>query len=302
VKKAFYIIWALLLISMASAAQAYVITDDSGREIRFEKPFKRIISLYAAHSENLFSLGLDKEILAVSMSEDYPPKAMQKPRYSYRDDPERFIALRPDLVLVRPMIVKGYPHLINRLERAGISVASFQPKGPKAMLAYWRKLGRLTGQETQAEVMARRFKDGVAAYKIKLAKVAQGERPGVYFESIHRKMRTFASGAMALYALEVAGGRNLAKDAKSARGTNIAHYGKERIMAKAGQIEVFLAQIGAMNRVSLDQIINETGFSIIKAVKTGRVHLVPEQIVSRPTLRLLQGIELIHGLLYPDRR
>ena len=85
------------------------------------------------------------------------------------------------------------------------------------------------------------------------------------------------------------------------RGTNIAYYGKERILAKANDIEVFLAQLGAMNKVTVSQIENETGFSIIKAVKQGRVHLVPEEIVSRPTLRLLEGIGLIHGLLYPDR-
>jgi iron complex transport system substrate-binding protein len=303
-RRALLLIMALLwLLAPGNAAFAMQqIRDDSGRIIRFEGPYTRIISLYAAHTENLFALGLDKEILAVSLSEDHPPQALAKPRMSYRDDPERFMALRPDLVLIRPMIFRGYPHLVKRLERSGITVVSLQPKGPQAMLEYWQKLGRLTGREAQGGAMVDKFQAGVAGFKSKLEGVPYARRPGVYFESMHKKMRTFSPGAMALFTLRTAGGRNVATDAEPARGSNIAHYGKERILAKAGQIDIYLAQLGTMNKVNLTDIKNETGFSIIKAVKEGRVHLVPEQIVSRPTLRLLQGVELINSLLYPDGR
>lgn len=39
----------------------YVIdfTDDSGRRVKMEAPADRIISLYSAHTENLFALELD---------------------------------------------------------------------------------------------------------------------------------------------------------------------------------------------------------------------------------------------------
>jgi len=36
-------------------------------------------------------------------------------------------------------------------------------------------------------------------------------------------------------------------------------------------------------------------------VRAGRVHLVDERLVSRPTLRLLDGVFEIGRLLYPDR-
>jgi len=55
------------------------IVDQSGRRIVIEEPFKRVISLYGAHTENLFSLGLYHEIIGVSQHDDYPPRALGKP-------------------------------------------------------------------------------------------------------------------------------------------------------------------------------------------------------------------------------
>ncbi len=59
----------------------YVIdfTDDSGRRVKMEAPASRIISLYSAHTENLFALELDKEIIGVGTSESYPIEFRDKP-------------------------------------------------------------------------------------------------------------------------------------------------------------------------------------------------------------------------------
>ena len=92
-------------------------------------------------------------------------------------------------------------------------------------------------------------------------------------------MKTFSSGAMAMFALKTAGGVNVAKDAAPSRNTNIANYSKERILAKASIIDVFLAQTGIMNSVSIKQIKNEPGFRIIKAVKENQIYLIDENIV-----------------------
>jgi iron complex transport system substrate-binding protein len=122
----------------------------------------------------------------------------------------------------------------------------------------------------------------------------------VYFESIHRKMKTFSPDSMAIFALETAGGINIAEDAKPVRNTNIAQYGKERILSHASEIDVYLAQSGAMNPPSIEMIEDEPGFKAIKAVINHQIYIIDEQIVSRPTLRLLEGIQEIGRILYPD--
>ena len=72
-------------------AGAETITDHSGRKITFAKPFTRIVSLYGAHTENLFALGLDEQIIGVTRHEVYPPAALTKPQFHYRDGVEKFI-------------------------------------------------------------------------------------------------------------------------------------------------------------------------------------------------------------------
>jgi iron complex transport system substrate-binding protein len=274
-----------------------VVVDQSGRRIVVDKPYKRIISLYGAHTENLFSLGLDKEIIGVTRHESYPARALTKPVFSYHDDPEKFLAARPDVVFVRPMIDRGYPQFVTRLEKSGIAVVSLQPATVSEMYTYWEILGVLTGRQTQASDMISHFQNISSNLKAATSSIAVKKR--VYFESIHSKMKTFSPDSMAIFALETAGGINVAGDAKPVRNTNIAGYGKERILSRATQIDVYLAQSGAMNRPTVAMIKSESGFNAIKAVYDHQIFIIDEQIVSRPTLRLLEGIHEIGKILYP---
>jgi len=275
-------------------------TDQSGKRTVVEKPFKRIISLYAAHTENLFSLGLDREIIGVSPGEVFPPQTRSKAVFSYHDGVEKYMAAQPDLVLVRPMISSGYPGFITALERRGITVVSLQPRNIQEVFAYWRKLGILTGRQDRASDMINTFNTELTRIGKVVAAIPETARKRVYFEAIHNRMRTFSPASIAMFALSSAGGINVAPDADARHGTNIADYGKERILSRAKEIDVFLAQKGAMNHPTLRQIREEPGFKVIKAVQEGKILIVDEKIVSRPTLRLLDGIHEIGRFLYPD--
>lgn len=284
----------LLLATFVSAAS---ITDNDNRTLVFNKPFQRIISLYPAHTTNLIELGLDKEIVACSPSDNQLPG---RPVVRFQDDPERLLALKPDLVLIRPMISRGYPNLVRILERNNVRVVSLQPTEASELFEYWENLGKLTGREVQARDMVTTFGKRLAAITDSLRVIPQERRKRVYFEAIHRQMKTFAPTSMAMFVLESAGGINVAGDADRMRETNIAAYGKERVLAKAAQIDLYLAQSGRMNPVSVDDIVHEPGFSVIKAIRDGQVFLVSEEMVSRPTMELLDGIAFVKSLLYPD--
>jgi iron complex transport system substrate-binding protein len=276
-----------------------VIMDQGGRTMRVINPFKRIISLYGAHTENLYSLGLDKEIVGVTPHEAYPPSALQKPVYSYHDDPEKFLAARPDLVLIRPMVDRGYPQFVKRLEKSGIAVISLQPANIDELYLYWEILGILTGRRQRALNLIDRFRN--AAGRLQMLTSTIDIRKRVYFEAIHNRMKTFAPDSMAMFTLETAGGVNVAQDASPVRKTNIAFYGKERILSHAAEIDVYLAQYGAMNAPTVGLIKKEPGFHAIKAIKNNQIYIIDERIVSRPTIRLLDGILEIGKILYPQR-
>ncbi|MBS3754883.1 MAG: ABC transporter substrate-binding protein [Desulfobacterales bacterium] len=275
------------------------IRDCAGREITVEKPFSRIISLYGAHTENLFSLDADDKIIGVGRHPDWPPAARKKPRFSPHDGPEKFLAARPDLILVRPMIDNGYQALIRRLESFGITVISLQPGNVDEMKTYWKILGRLTGRQNAAASMIETFERGVLKARMLAEQIE--EKKKVYFEAIHDKFKTFSPGSMPFFALKCAGGINVAQEVRPVRGTNIAEFGKEQVMEKGLGIDVYLAQKGPMNSVDVADIENEPGFGVIKAVREGEIYIVDEKIVSRPTLRLLEGIFEIGEILYPAK-
>ncbi|MGD9947063.1 MAG: ABC transporter substrate-binding protein [Desulfobulbus sp.] len=286
-----------LVLLLATLTSATSITDSENRTIVFNKPFQRIISLYPAHTTNLIELGLNKEIVACGLSDSQLPGC---PKVRFQDDPERLLALKPDLVLIRPMISRGYPNLIRILEKNNVRVVSLQPTEASQLFQYWQDLGKLTGREQQAKDMIATFNNRLATITNSLRFIPKENRKRVFFEAIHRQMKTFAPTSMAMFVLESAGGINVAQDANRMRETNIAAYGKERILAKADKIDLYLAQNGRMNPVSVDDILREPGFSVIKAVREGQVFLVAEEMVSRPTLELLDGIAFVKSLLYPD--
>ena len=293
------VFWLVLFVAISGTAMCEErVVDSRGRSVLVNRPFKRIISLYGAHTENLYALGLSGEIIGVNQDENGKGGPVKKPSFSYHDGPEKFYGAKPDLVLIRPMIDRAYPGLIARLEQRGITVLSFQPAHVDEMFDYWVNLGILTGKKQKALTMVKNFKKDLGEISALTGSLKTRKR--VYFESMHRQMKTFSKDSMAIFCLERAGGINVAKDAVSSRGTNIGIYGKEKILSHASEIDVFLVQSGPMNTADESTIRNEPGFRIIKAVRENRIYLIDEMLVSRPTPRLIEGIRTIGRVLYPE--
>ena len=265
--------------------------------------YERIISLYPAHTENLVQLGAADQLIGISTSDDYPESIKEKPRFSYREDAEKFIAAKPDLILIRPMIARSYPQFIEKMERAGITVISLQPNKVEELFQYWRELGTISGHQLAAEKMITDFQqeiDNIKKATLQLRTTHHLKKPNVFFETMHSKARTIATESIAAFVLDAAGGENIATDATQIRMTNIAYYPKEKLLEKGIEIDFFIAQVGRMNPINKSVIVEEPGYGAIKAVREGNILLVPEELVSRPTFRIVEGVRLINETLYPE--
>lgn len=281
-------------------AFSYELVDQDGIIHTFEKPFQRIISLYPAHTENLAELGAQDALIGIFSGDKYPESILDKPRFSYHDSIEKFISAQPDCILIRPMIRRSAQDLIEKLQKYGITVISLQPTTVDELYDYWNHLGVISGKTTNASTMTQSFRTRLEVLARQVSAIPLNARPVVYFEAIHSRMKTFSPRSIAAFCLEAAGGVNVAVDAVPRKNSNIAAYSKERILSHANDIDVFLAQSGRMNSVTLREIINEPGFGAIKAIKNNRVYLIEEHLVSRPTTRLIDGITYINRLLYSN--
>lgn len=166
------------------------------------------------------------------------------------------------------------------------------------MLEYWKTLGILSGHEDKALTMITGFEEKIGQINEKVAEIPKDDRPTVYFEAIHKKMKTFADTSIGMFILETAGGVNIAADASRVRATNIAYFGKEKLLSRGQEIDFFISQQGRMNPVTKEIIMNEPGFKAIRAIREDQVYLIEEQLVSRPTLRILEGIDRLHNIFF----
>lgn len=149
------------------------IVDNDGRVIQPNKFFQRIISLYAAHTRNLIDMGAGAQIVAVGRSDKQLPEL---PTLSFRDDPERLLALKPDLVLIRPMLSRSYPHMVESLEANGVTVVSLQPTSVDEMFRYWENLGILSGHQDEASQMIARFGAGLVEINRQVERIPAEKR------------------------------------------------------------------------------------------------------------------------------
>jgi iron complex transport system substrate-binding protein len=282
------------------SAFSYELTDQDGIIHSFDKPFQRIISLYPAHTENLAELGAQDSLIGIFSGDKYPHSILDKPRFSYHDSIEKFISAQPDCILIRPMIRRSAQNLIDKLQKYGITVISLQPTTVDELYNYWYHLGLISGKTSSSSEMTESFRNRLETITRPVAAIPLIDRPVVYFEAIHSRMKTFSPHSIAVFCLEAAGGINIAVDAFPRKNSNIAAYSKERILFHANDIDFFLAQSGRMNSITVSEIINEPGFGAIKAIKNNRVYLIDEHLVSRPTTRLLDGITQLNRLLYSN--
>jgi iron complex transport system substrate-binding protein len=277
---------------------ASVLRDSDGA-VMPSGPCRRIISLYSAHTENLFTLGAGSALIGGHKTCTWPPEAAALPLYDYSGDPEYAIAAEPDLVLIRPYIRRHSPEYVAELEKAGIQVVSLYAEGFEGFDGYIRKLAALVGVDPEPHLAAfHRELDSVAA---KTAQIPGKDKRRVFFEATETAVRTVTEDSLPGLAIILAGGVNIAQGAKPAgSGSSIAAFGMEKVLEWGESIDVYLVQTGSMNPTdNLDRLGKRPGYHTIKAVREGKVLFINEKQISSPTFRYLSGVQELARFLYP---
>ncbi|MDR1651097.1 MAG: ABC transporter substrate-binding protein [Synergistaceae bacterium] len=264
------------------AGEAIRFADDTGDEVVLSAPARRIVSLYAGHTENLEAIGAGDFIAAVGRD-----SGSGLPALGARPGIERIIALSPDLVLTRPMMVRADGALYDSLKSFGIAVAAIDPPAWEEFPGYIGRLSAIVGLGDEPEA-------GAARAMREAARIVPDDAPGALLETNGRIMATCTPDSWAAHMLAAAGFRNAAAGAlPAAPGSVIGVFGAERTIASDERIDVILLQQGTMNTVTAADFMKDGRFSRMRAVRNGMVFDVSEEDVSRPSLRRLWNGALI---------
>ncbi|MBY0346184.1 MAG: cobalamin-binding protein [Neisseriaceae bacterium] len=138
-------------------AQAALIVNDELNALTLQKPAQHIISLSPHLTENLFILGAQQQLLATIEGSDFPSEAKILPRIgSYSGlKLERIVQMKPDLIIAWKDGTSARD--IAQLRRLGFLVWVSHPLSFNEVAAEFRTLGRLTGHEKKANILANEY-------------------------------------------------------------------------------------------------------------------------------------------------
>ncbi len=281
--------------TQAAGSSEIVMVDGLGREVHLPGPAHKIVSLAPSNTEILYAIGAGDQIIARDDFSDFPEEAKRLPAIggnmsSY--NLEEITRLQPDLVLAAGL---NTPEQVNALENLGLTVYYLDnPTDLAGMFANLQKVGQLTGHSDQAAVLAQALSIRAAAVESALSSAA--ERPKVFYEldgTDPAKPWTAGSGTFIDTFIQMAGGVNVASSLEGGWG----QISQEELIVQ--NPDIILLGDSAYG-VTPEQVAGRPGWGQIKAVQDGNIRPFDDNLVSRPSPRLLDGLELLAQILHPE--
>lgn len=279
----------------AGNAAPVVVIDDLGREVRFERLPRRIVSLVPSSTEIVFALGVGDLLVGVTEYCDYPPEATRLPRVggfsANTVSIETIIGMEPDVVLATG---KLHQLLIAELERLNIPVVALEPQWYDDVCENILLLGRVTGKDQRAAEIATAMRAKADEVRKQAATIPQDQRVTVFYQVWQDPLMAATSHSFIGEMIEMAGGRNIFADLEQ-RSPQVS---EEAVLARDPQ--VILAPSVADREEIVQRMKQRSGWDRIAALRHDRVHLVPNDMVSRPAPRLVEGLQAIAHAIYPE--
>jgi len=266
--------------------------DDLGREVGFNRPPQRIVSLDPSVTEILFALELNSEIVGVTNYCDYPEQAKLKPRVGGYLDPniEEIALLEPDLVVTT--LKTETPKLIQQLENFGIQVFVLDPKKIDDIFDNISSLAMLVHREEKANHLIATLRERLDEIK---KKVEGTYCPRVFLEMGAEPLISVGPGSFAHDLIEIAGGRNVF-------GQSISTYRRctlEEILLADPEVIIICSMVS--NDFCLRQRRWWNRWKNISAVRNNRICIVEANLVTRPGPRMVEGLEEIAKAIHPEK-
>lgn len=263
-----------------------------GKETQFK--YNRIISMAPSLTEIIFSLGAGDRVVGVTDCCNYPEKAQSLPKMGMVGsfNAEAIIAQNPDCVFILDIDEKYSGETINILKKSNIKVVSL--KNPEKISDVYdciKQAGELLQCEDKATDVVSQMKDKIELARQRAAQVK--EKKSVFVE-VSAAPEIFTTGASTYFneMLEIIGAENVFKDQ-----SGWVKVSDEQVVKK--NPDVILTTVGYVPN-EVENIRNYAPWKNVKAVSSKQVFLVNEDIVSRPSPRLSEGVWEIGKAVYPE--
>ncbi|MFH1559817.1 MAG: ABC transporter substrate-binding protein [Chloroflexota bacterium] len=277
--------------TMITVSPTITVTDSRGRDVVFDRAPQRIVSISPAHTEILYALGLGDRVVGTDSYSNFPPEAGEKPRVgdAFTLNLEVLAALEPDLLYTT------FEGPVADAERLGIKVLYLFPADDlQGVLDNIALLGRITDREAQANALVADMESRIDSVVSKLAGIEEG--PRLYYE-LDPALFTVGPDTFIGSILEMLKVQNIAEGADSPYPMLSAEVivQKNPEVIVLGDSKEYLA-----TGITVDELEARPGWGSITAVQEDKIYPFDADLLSRPGPRIVDGIEQLAGLLYPE--
>ncbi|MBI2849621.1 MAG: cobalamin-binding protein [Chloroflexi bacterium] len=258
-----------------------------------EKVPQRIVSLAPSNTEILFALGLGDKVVGVTSYCNYPEEAKKREIIGGFANPnlEKVIALRPDLILAFGDLQKP---LVREFKERGQTVFWTYPHTVDEILESFERIGELTGKEAAARQLRKDVEKRIETVQGRVKNIPEQERPTVFRVHSGRPLGTIGGHAFQTGVYRLAGGRNIFADTKK----DYFEVDLETLL----KLEPDIIVVAGGNEIEAKARIRSLeGLENLHAIKTGRIVVIPAELICQAGPRLGLGIERLAREFHPER-
>jgi iron complex transport system substrate-binding protein len=272
------------------------IKDALDQEVVIEKKPERIISLLPSNTEIAFGLGLGKQIVGVSDFDNYPEEVKEKEKIGGMEfNVEKIISLKPDLVLAHASNANNAKAGLDQIRNAGIDVLVVNDANSfSKVYESIDMIGKATGKTKEATDMINEMKGKVEEIRKKAADIKDDKKVKVFVEvSPAPDIFTTGKGTFMNEMLEIINAENAAADQEG-----WVQITEEAIIQL--NPDVIVTTYGFYEKNPVEKVLSRKGWENVSAIKNKRVYDVNSDTVSRPGPRLVEGLEELASVVYPE--
>lgn len=286
----------LFIIMLCWLAAGFAISarlQNQNCDIFLPPPPQRIVSMAPNLTEILFALGLENEIVGVTLNCNYPPAATTKPKIGtfWYPNIETIIAAKPTLVITSGPEHNSYAQRLNRI---GCNCLTMNVEKVPQLFDAINKISTATGRQNEAD---RLVLDIQKRLNNLAALVAAKNKPRVLWVVQREPLRVAGTDTFTTEMIELAGGQN-------AIGPTVYKYppiGSEQVIAARADVIIEPSMTPQDLPAQQDATLkywNE--FENLPAVVNKRIYVIDGDTVSRLGPRVFEAVETIARCLHPE--
>lgn len=270
------------------------VTDMTGREVTLDEPATRVVALTPSDCEILYAIGAGDTLVGRGEYCDYPAEVTDVPSVNSGSDTniEQILELEPQVLLMSTMAQTE--EQVKQLEDAGIHVVVSDAQDIAGTYEAIGMIGALMGKEEEAASLVDEMKDSFDELESK----AEGDgSKSIYFEVSPLEYGLWAAGSNTFMdeVADMLGVTNCFEDVDG-----WGSISEEQVLERDPDYIMTITMYYGDGPTPEEEILSRPGWENVSAVKNGAILNLPNNELSRPGPRLVDGAQALYDFIYGD--